>query len=493
MRLTYGEVLQNTRNIASELHVSGVSDIGKVAVLSANDARAFIAMLAIFRAGRVYVPLNARNTVEDNIAFLKYTDVEFLFYHSAFENEVRRIQSEVPGVKAVVCLDRQGSACVSLAAFGGNGDHNCPDIPEDRLRPCNIFPTGGTTGRSKGAVWTNLTWEAMIATCWTSMPSRSPPVHLCTAPMTHGAGCLALMLLPGAPTNVILNKADPVMILDAIGQHGVTHIFMPPTVLYAILASSELRTADTSSLEYFLIAAAPVSADKLREAVAAFGPVMCQAFGQSEAPLFLTFLSREDHERAVEKAGATELLQSCGRPTMFSRVEIMGEDGEILPSRDVGEIVVRGNHVMLEYYKDPVATEAVSTFGWHHTGDIGFKDENDYVYIVDRKRDIIISGGFNVFSTEVEQALLSHPAVQDCAVIGVPDEKWGESVKAVVELKAGMSVTAGEIIAHCRPRLGGVKTPKTVEIWSTLPRSPVGKVLKREIRDKYWAGRTRAI
>ena len=178
---------------------------------------------------------------------------------------------------------------------------------------------------------------------------------------------------------------------------------------------------------------------------------------------------------------------------MFSRVEIMDEGGKLLPPRSVGEIVARGNLVMKEYYKDPEATRAVSGFGWHHTGDIGFKDEDGYVYIVDRKRDMIISGGFNVFSTEVEARLLAHQCVQDCAVIGVPDEKWGEAVTAVVELKVGATATPDELIAFCRSTLGGVKTPKAIEIWPTLPRSPVGKVLKRAIRDRYWEGRSRAV
>jgi acyl-CoA synthetase (AMP-forming)/AMP-acid ligase II len=173
---------------------------------------------------------------------------------------------------------------------------------------------------------------------------------------------------------------------------------------------------------------------------------------------------------------------------MFSRVEIMNEEGDLLPARAAGEIVARSNLVMKEYYKDPEATQAVSAFGWHHTGDIGFKDEEGYVYIVDRKRDMIISGGFNVFSTEVEARLLAHQAVQDCAVIGVPDEKWGEAVKAVVELRAGTAATADELIAFCRQALGGVKTPKSIEIWPALPRSPVGKILKRAIRDRYWVG-----
>lgn len=492
-RPTYAEVEQQSLKIASALHASGLPATGKAAVYSPNDARAFIAMLAIFRSGRIWVPLNARNTVDDNSAFMNYTDVECLFYHSSFANEVRELRANAPQLKQCICLDCGTELGPSLSEFSLAAPALCPDIPDDPQRPCNILATGGTTGRSKGAVWTNLTWETLIANFWTSVDATGPaPVHLCVAPMTHGAGVLALMLMPKGPTNVILDEADPKTIFTAIAAHGVTHLYLPPTVLYALLASPDLETANLESLRFFLISAAPVPPEKLRAAVQAFGPVMAQAFGQAEAPFFLTFLSTEDHRQATRDQGS-ERLGSCGRPTMFSRVEIMNEVGDLLPVRAVGEIVARSNLVMKEYYKDLEATKAVSALGWYHTGDIGFKDEDGYVYIVDRKRDMIISGGFNVFSTEVEARLLAHEAVQDCAVIGVPDEKWGEAVTAIVEIKEGMAATADELIAFCRPTLGGVKTPKTIEIWPTLPRSPVGKVLKRAIRERYWAGRARAV
>jgi acyl-CoA synthetase (AMP-forming)/AMP-acid ligase II len=488
--LTYKQALEQSQRIASALHGCGVSEDGKIAVYSPNDARAFIAMLGIFRSGRIWVPLNARNTVEDNSAFMNYTDVEGLFYHSSFEKEVLELKARA--LKLLVCLDDVSGSGSPLSEFCVRADTAVPDFADDPLRPCNILATGGTTGRSKGAVWTNQTWETLIANFWTSTDATGPnPVHLCVAPMTHGAGVLALMLMPKAPTNVILDKADPALILGAIETYGVTHLYLPPTVLYSLLSSPELWTKDLSSLRFFLISAAPVAPEKLRTALQVFGPVMAQAFGQAEAPFFLTFLTPDDHKRGADEG--SELLRSCGRPTMFSRVEIMNDEGALLPARSVGEIVARSNLVMKEYYKDPEATKAVSAFGWHHTGDIGFKDEDGYVYIVDRKRDMIISGGFNVFSTEVEARLLAHQCVQDCAVIGVPDEKWGEAVTAVVELKAGTAATADELIAFCRSTLGGVKTPKAIEIWPSLPRSPVGKVLKRAIRDRYWEGRSRAV
>jgi acyl-CoA synthetase (AMP-forming)/AMP-acid ligase II len=491
-RITYSDAGSRTERIAAAIEAAGLSELGRCAVYSPNDARAFIAMLGIFRAGRVWVPLNARNTVEDNAAFMEYTDVECLFFHSEFKAEAEALRRNVPNVRLMVCIDGESALAPSLKTFSATGGVS-PDIPEDRLRTCNILSTGGTTGRSKGTVWTNLTWETLIATFWTSVPRpNDAPVHLCVAPMTHGAGVLALMLMPAAPTNVLLTRTDAVSILRAIETHRVTHLYLPPTVFYALLASPELSKTDLSSLSRFLISAAPVAADKLKEAVAAFGSVMCQSFGQAEAPFFLTFLSPDDHMKGLEDPDG-KLLRSCGRPTMLSRVEIMDEGGNLLRPGEVGEIVARSNLVMREYHKDPEATAEVSKFGWHHTGDIGFKDENGYVFIVDRKRDMIISGGFNVFTTEVERAVLSHPDVQDCAVIGVPDEKWGEAVKAVVELKPGAAITPEALIVYLRPRLGGVKTPKSVEVWETLPRSPVGKVLKRAIRERYWQGRPRLV
>ena len=208
--------------------------------------------------------------------------------------------------------------------------------------------------------------------------------------------------------------------------------------------------------------------------------------------MICTFFSPSDHVEALS-GNKRERLASCGKATPLMRVEVMDEAGALLPRGERGEIVVRGGLVMKGYYNNRAATEEASAFGWHHTGDIGVIDEDGFVYIVDRKKDMIISGGFNVFPSEVEQVLWGHPAVQDCAVIGVPDEKWGEAVKAVVELKPGATVEGAELIALAKDRLGGVKAPKSVDFIDTLPRSPVGKVLKKTLREPYWVGQERKI
>lgn len=245
-----------------------------------------------------------------------------------------------------------------------------------------------------------------------------------------------------------------------------------------------------SALRHFIYAAAPMSLDKLGLCIEVFGPVMVQAHGQAEAPFFCTCLTTEDH-RAASDPALRKRLSSCGRATPFTVVEIMDDEGRLLGPAESGEIVVRGELVMKGYYRNPQATAAALYDGWLHTGDIGLRDEDGYFYIVDRKKDMIISGGFNVYPSEVEQVIWSWDGVQDCAVIGVPDPDWGEAVKAVVELKAGATVDTAALMAHCRERLGPIKAPKSVEVWPALPRSQVGKVLKRNIRDRFWVGHSR--
>jgi acyl-CoA synthetase (AMP-forming)/AMP-acid ligase II len=260
-----------------------------------------------------------------------------------------------------------------------------------------------------------------------------------------------------------------------------------------MLAHADLGRHEYGSLRYLLYGGAPMSVQKLREALHAFGPVMAQAYGQSEALMMCTYLSPEDHVRALAEPALRRRIASAGREGPLSRIAIMGERGELLPPEERGEIVLRAEYVMDGYFQQPAATAEVSRDGWHLTGDVGFQDADGYVHLVDRKRDLIISGGFNVYPAEVEQAALAHPAVQDCAVVGEPHEKWGEAVLAVVELKSGAPWDEAAFLSHCRERLGGVKAPKRVEVWPALPRSGVGKVLRREVRQRFWAGHDRHI
>lgn len=392
-----------------------------------------------------------------------------------------------------MCIDRTLPFALSLEAFACEGKGVLEPLPIDLDRVSTIFATGGTTGYSKGAVWTDRAWQALIDTFRTVSPSCDAIVHLAVGPMTHAAGVLALMMMGQRVTHIVLPKPDPEAILSAIEQYRVTHLYLPPTLLYMLLSHPRVREYDYSSLVSFIVAAAPIAPEKLKEAVNIFGPVMTQAYGQAEAPFLCTYFSR-DEIAAAAVGNCDRRLLACGRATPAMEVAIADEEGNFLTDEEQGEIIVRGPLLMREYYRNPVATAEITLpDGWRRTGDIGRRSSDGLFYIVDRKKDMIISGGFNVFAAEVEHVLLAHPSIQDCAVIGVPDEKWGEAVKACIELKPDASVDPEEVIDFCKARIGSVLAPKSVEIWPELPRSGAGKILKRSIRERYWQNADRKI
>jgi acyl-CoA synthetase (AMP-forming)/AMP-acid ligase II len=488
---SYREVRARTEAIAAALHRDGSAVGRKVAIYSHNDPVVFECMIGVLRAGGTWVPINSGNHRSENEELLRNFDVSFLFYQSRYEEEIAAIRSACPAITQYVCVDQAGIAAPSLDGWVVDWSAAAPtfDLPDGAL--AGIYSTGGTTGRPKGAMWTAMTWQTMVANFFVSQPCRKLPVHLVVAPMSHAAGGMSVTLSSAGATNVILPRFDAGEVLAAIEQHHVTHLFLPPTAIYMLLAHPNLNRHDYSSLECFLYAAAPMSIDKLRLCIATFGPVMAQCYGQSEAPMFCTYLSPAEHRLGDPAAERT--LASCGRPTLLTPVAIMDDHGNILAADERGEVVVRGNLVMAGYYKNPEATNAASEHGWHHTGDVGYKDAEGYVYITDRKRDMIISGGFNIYPVEIEQVIWSHPAVLDCAVIGVPDKKWGEAVKAVIECRPGQTVSEEDILVLCKSRLGSKRTPKSVEIWDSLPRSPVGKVLKKLVRERFWTDLDRKI
>jgi acyl-CoA synthetase (AMP-forming)/AMP-acid ligase II len=317
----------------------------------------------------------------------------------------------------------------------------------------------------------------------TGYPFAGRPVYLALAPLTHAAGVLCFPVMTLGGEIVIMGKPDLTEFLALIERHRVTHTFLPPTLIYMLLDHPGLAGTDLTSLQCLWYGAAPMSAARLEEALTRIGPVLGQLFGQSEAPMMISTLAPAEHFRD-DGSLATERLSSAGRPTPLTTVAIMDEEGRLLGRGERGEIVVRGSLVMAGYYKNPQASAEASRHGWHHTGDIGYLDDDNYLFIVDRAKDMIITGGFNVYSVEVEQALMQHTAVRDCAVVGLPDDKWGERVTAVVQSHPGFFVTAADLRSFVKDRLGSVKTPKQIEIWPDLPRSKVGKILKSEVRSR---------
>ncbi|MFE7423540.1 long-chain fatty acid--CoA ligase [Rhodococcus sp. NPDC057529] len=477
--LSYADVQDLSRRVAAALARSGIGAGDKVAVLSGNDPTAFSCVFGISRAGAVWCPINPRNEAAENRDLLDLFDCRCLIFQKAFAPLVDRIRQQLPLLTTLVCLDGDEAYADSFHTWLGTERRDAEPVDDLAL----IVGTGGTTGRPKGVMLTGRNIETMSALTLMSYPFDGRPVYLALAPLTHAAGVLCFPILTLGGRVVILPAPDLGQFLAHIEQDHVTHTFLPPTLIYMLLDHADLETTDLGSLQCFWYGAAPISPTRLSEALTRIGPVMAQLFGQSEAPMMIATMAPKDH---FDENGsvATARLSSAGRPSPLVTVAIMDGQGTLLPAGERGEVVVRSSLVMAGYYKNPVATQEASAHGWHHTGDIGYLDEDHFLYIVDRAKDMIITGGFNVYSVEVEQALMAYPGIQDCGVIGLPDEKWGERVVAVVQTRPGHPVDADALTAFVKARIGSVKTPKEILVWPDLPRSKLGKVLKTEIKQQ---------
>ena len=499
LHYTYAQLRGATEALAKAMRAAGLQGKDRAAIYSVNDARVLICMLAIMRSGGAWVPINHRNAIEANVEFMRYAEVRWLFYHSSFREQAEQIRALVPSLDHLICIDaaaEQGDSSLEAFLAREKAADEMPDWGDplgnaDRL--VGLVPTGGTTGPAKGVCVTTVPWgmfTEMVGHYWRC--EGVDPVCLSTAPLSHAAGVVSFALFTLGATNVIMPRFDALQVLENIERFRVTHLFLPPTALYALLDHPRVRDFNYSSLCVLLVAASPVSPDRMREAVEIFGPCVCQCYGQTEAPMLMTWLDQIT-VAAAAAGDHPERLRSCGKATYGVRLAIMDEAGHLLPPNQTGEIVARSSLVTPGYHNLPEATAEIRKFGWHHTGDVGYRDEDGFFYIVDRKKDMIITGGFNVFSAEVEAAIMSLPQVYECAVIGVPDDKWGEAVKAMVVLRKGQSLSEEAVRAHCKDRLGGVKSPKTVGFLAEIPKTPAGKIDRKTLREPYWVGMSRAV
>lgn len=479
--LSYAEVQRLSRRIAGALHGSGIRPGERVAVLSGNDPLALSCVFGISRAGAVWCPVNPRNEAAENRQLLEMFGCRCLFFQEAFAPLVARIRGELPGLSTLVCLNAPVDGAPSFTDWVARNDRDPEEVSPGDDEMCMLAGTGGTTGTPKGVRLTGHNIETATALTLMCYPFVTRPRYLALAPLTHAAGVLTFPVLTLGGEIVIMPEPDLGEFLRLVERHRITHAFLAPTVIYGLLDHPDLDSTDLGSLRCLWYGAAPMSPRRLEEALSRIGPVLGQLFGQTEAPNMISTLAPAEHFRA-DGSVATERLSSAGRPSPLTRVAVMDAGGGLLPAGEPGEIVVRGPLVMAGYHENPEATAEVRTRGWHRTGDIGYLDEENFLYIVDRAKDMIITGGFNVYSAEVEQALREHPGVQDVAVIGLADEKWGERVTAVVQLRPERQAGAAELAAFVKERLGSVKTPKQIEIWRDLPRSKIGKVLKPEIK-----------
>ncbi|GAA2052874.1 acyl-CoA synthetase [Williamsia deligens] len=478
--LTYGDVVDLSHAVARALRRSGVAPGDKVGILSANHPTSFACIFGIARAGAVWCPINPRNAAQENAELLDLIDCTALLFQPAFDDLVADIAPGLPKLTTLVRFGGRSGLAVGFDDWLADaaGDDPVDADPVDDV--VALVGTGGTTGRPKGVMLTDRNLQTMTSVVLMRYPFDGRPRYLALAPLTHAAGVLCFPIMALGGEIVVMDHPDVGEFLDLVARHGITHTFLPPTLIYMVLAHEALDATDLSTLQCFWYGAAPISTSRLAEALDRIGP-MAQLFGQSEAPMMISTLSPAEH-RLPDGSIHHDRLASAGFPSPLVTVAILDEDGAAVPTGERGEVCVRGPLVMAGYYRNPEATAAASAHGWHHTGDIGFLDEDGLLHIVDRAKDMIITGGFNVYSAEVEQALMAHAAVRDCAVVGLPDEKWGERVTAVVLLHDGDPPSAEELTAFVKARIGSVKAPKQIEIWPDLPRSTVGKILKTDIR-----------
>ena len=497
-RLTFQELNQRANRLANGLLAQGLSKGDRIGMLM-NNCREFVEIdLALAKTGLVRVPLNARLTGADHEYTLNDSTSETLIYGQEHEDVVNRIRGRVPSVKKYVRISRDAGPADNPSAldYANLIDRNSPDDPgvtvtEDDLH--TLFYTSGTTGQPKGVMLTQKSWANVVVNLITDyVPEGQDDVLLNTQPLSHGAGFFVLPYFIRGGVNVLIPWFKPETVFETIEREKVTVLKLVPVMLYHLIDSPGRDRFDLSSLKKIIYGGSPIATPRLIEAIKFFGPKLVQLYGQAEAPMCISYLPRKDHiiEGPPEDVGR---LNSAGKPCTNVGVRIVDDQGRDLPTGSVGEVIVRGEHMFVGYWNKPRETAETLKDGWVHTGDLGYFDSRGFIFLVDRKKDMIISGAFNIYPKEIEDVIAAHPKVQEVAVIGIPDEKWGEAVKAVIVPQSGEDVSQEEIIDFCADRLAGFKKPKSVDFIDQLPRNPYGKVLKTELRQPYWAGIGRRI
>jgi acyl-CoA synthetase (AMP-forming)/AMP-acid ligase II len=486
---TVREVADRVAALAGALRALGVGDGDRVAMLSQNSDYYSEYLLAVPWANAVLNPVNVRWSAAEIAYSLADSETALLIVDEAFAPLLPDLLAAYSGLKAVLhCGTSTPAGALSYEQVIAEAVP-IPDARRGGDALAGLFYTGGTTGFPKGVMLShaNLISSALGAAA-SGYVFKPGGTYLHAAPMFHLAdlaGWTAQMMLGG--THVMVPGFAPVPVMEAIQAHGVTDAILVPAMIQMLVDHPDVAKYDLSSLERILFGASPITEAVLQRAMSTLPKVeFAQAFGMTELSPIATLLGPEEHR-------AGNRLRSAGRAAPHTEVQIVDGDGNEVPRGSVGEIAVRGGNVMQGYWQKPEATAEALRDGWMHTGDGAFMDDDGYVFIVDRLKDMIVSGGENVYSYEVENAIAGHPCVAASAVIGVPDEEWGERVHAVIVLQPGHSLTLDELRAHTKTRIAGYKAPRSVEFVDALPVSGAGKILKRELRAKYWTDSDRAV
>ena len=493
-RLTAKELLDRANRLANALLKLGLKKGDRVAILLNNCCQSIECSYGIARAGLVFVPLNTRYSADEHLYILNDSEAKALLFGEEFADVIRPILNRPSAVSWPIGVPGSISKPVhsyeELLAQASPGDPEIEISDEDLY---DIRYTAGTTGRPKGAVHTHRNNIIMLYNVlMDGFHIQEGDAILLTAPVTHASGTQVLPHIVRGAKVVVLPGFEVKTLLETVQRERITSLYLVPTMIVMILAYPDLKKYDLSSLKNIRYGASPISPETLKKAIQFFGNIFVQGYGLTEGLNPLTVLRKEEHvldgsEKSLKR------LNSIGREVTIARVRIMDEEGKILPRGQIGEIVVQSEQTMKGYWKKPEATAETLRNGWLHTRDLGYMDEDGYVYLVDRKDDMIISGGFNIYPKEVEEVLYMHPAVLEAAVFGIPDEKWGETVKATVSLRTGMKATEEEIIEHCKKHLASFKKPQSVTFIEELPKSAYGKILRRVLKEPFWKNHERMI
>jgi acyl-CoA synthetase (AMP-forming)/AMP-acid ligase II len=492
---TYRQTDERINKFANALRSLGIQKGTNVAILLHNCPEFIESLFACFKAGLGTVPINFRLHPKECSFIIDNSEAVAVILGEDFRDSLNALKSEMPRVRHFICISEPLEGMLSFERLLKD---QSPQFIDTEVLPDDLawlFYTSGTTGQPKGAMLTHQNLLVMTMGFYADISPLGPDdAILHAAPLSHGSGLYGIPNIAKAAANIIMQTKtfDPKIVFETIQRRKVTNIFMAPAMIKRLVTNPEIGNYDLSSLKCIHYGGAPIYEEDLKTAVGKLGQIFVQDYGQAESPMTITYLRKEEHLLSGTPV-QMKRLTSAGFARTDVDVKIVNSEDQELPSGEMGEIVVRGMVVMKGYWKNPSATAETLRGGWLHTGDLGIMDERGYVYILDRKKDMIISGGENIYSREIEDVILKHPAVFEVSVIGVPDERWGESVKAIVALKQGQKATEGEIINFCKDHLASYKKPKSVEFIDSIPKNPYGKVLKRELREKYWLGETRRV
>ncbi|HSW18553.1 MAG TPA: AMP-binding protein [Ramlibacter sp.] len=487
VRMSYRELEQQCHRMVRCLQALGLKRQDGIAVLATNRPESVAAIIASHLMGLIYTPLHPLGSEEDQAFILVDAKVKALVVDVPRHAERGMALAQRQLAPHVLTLGPASYGADLLAASSGlDGSDIALDVrPDDIVK---IAYSGGTTGQSKGIVHhqrTVVTSALQQLACW-EWPQEVR--FLAATPVSHAAGAMILTTFLLGGTVHLLERFTPGGFLQAVAAERITTTFLVPTQIYGLLDSPELSEHDLASLRLVLYGAAPMAPARLRQALGRLGPVFAQVYGQAEAPMTISYLRRDEHD-----LDRPELLGSCGRSLPGNQVRLLDAHHAEVAVGEIGELCVRGPLVMSGYLDRPEETAKAFAGDWLHTGDVARRDADGYLYLVDRAKDMIISGGFNVYSSEVESCLAQHPGVALSAVIGVPHEKWGEAVMAVVVAKEGARIEAAELIAFVTARKGVVQAPKVVSFVDALPLTALDKVDKKALRARYWAGQDRQV